>query len=95
MATWSDWVSVIDRIRGLGYEPTNDLAWRCGDAVREAWRERTGGELPRKELRRKTAGGGSHCFAVYPPDFRDTIDATIHAIAAELDADAARQESLF
>jgi hypothetical protein len=34
-------------------------------------------ELPDKELRGKTKGPGSHCFAVYPESFVPTIDAII------------------
>jgi len=67
------WITVIDVMRDLGLEPSNGAAWEIGAAVRVAW-ETENGELPRNELRRKTAGGGSHCLAVYPPGWRPRIE---------------------
>lgn len=83
-------ITVIDVIRSMGIEPTPDLSWSVGNAVRTMW-ERETGELPPKHLRTKTAGTGSHCFAIYPPAWRDKIAVVIRAHRVE----AARQSDLF
>lgn len=87
-------VTVIDRIRALGFEPESRLTWIVGDQVRDRWTIDTGA-LPEKALRRKTSGGGSHCFAVYPERFVPMIDAIIIRVAADFEAESARQPGLF
>ncbi len=83
-------ITVIEVMREMGVEMSNDLAWSVGTRVRVMWEERHG-DLPAKELRAKTAGGGSHCFAVYPEDWRDKIVSVIEAAGPE----ASRQLPLF
>lgn len=72
-------ITAIDVFKAKGLEPEPRLTWAVGAAVRERYRDRFG-KLPAKELRTKTAGGGSHCLAVYPeswwPIIADAIDAT-------------------
>jgi hypothetical protein len=75
--------------RELGVEPEPHATWAVGAAAREKYRERFG-QLPPKELRPKTNGGGSHCFATYPESMRAEIEALVRAVAAQ----AARQGSL-
>lgn len=87
-------VTVVERIRELGIEPSRELSWRAGDAVRRAWEARTG-SLPEKALRRKSSGTGSHCFAIYPESFTPEIDAILRELAGELEAESARQPELF
>jgi hypothetical protein len=65
-------ITVIDVCRALQVEPDPPLTWSVGNLVRGMW-ERQYGALPEKDLRRKTAGGGSHCFAIYPYTWRDAI----------------------
>jgi hypothetical protein len=83
-------VTVIDICRELGVEITPELKWSVGAEVRARYEARFG-RLSDKELRTKTSGTGSHCFAVYPgimvPDIREVIRA--HR------AEAQRQGSLF
>lgn len=69
-------ITVVDVCRSLRVEPTPDLTWPVGAIVRERW-ERIHGSLPPKALRTKTAGGGSHCFAVYPEDWKPEIESVI------------------
>jgi|APGre2960657505_1045072.scaffolds.fasta_scaffold16614_3 hypothetical protein len=83
-------ITVIDVMKKLGVEITNELSWSVGADVRALWEESRGRE-PDKELRAKTSGAGSHCFAVYPVSFASTIEGVIKAHKA----DAARQMSLF
>lgn len=83
-------ITVIDIMKELGVEITNDLSWSVGADVRALWEESNGRE-PDKELRTKTSGAGSHCFAVYPASFRPEIERVIKAHKAE----EARQLSLF
>lgn len=75
-------ITVPDVLRELRLEPDNRLAWAAGRAARVAW-EREYGELPRKELRQKTNGGGSHCFATYPTSWRPKIVAIVRLLQAE------------
>lgn len=65
-------ITVIDVMRELRIEPVPELTWAIGAAVRDRY-ERLHGRLPEKELRTKTSGGGSHCFATYPQDMRTEI----------------------
>lgn len=71
-------ITVIDVARGIDVEMTSREAWSIGAAVRTAYENRTG-YLPDKELRQKTAGGGTHCFAVYPASMRKEIENIIRA----------------
>ncbi len=71
-------VTVIDRLRALGLEAGKRTRWELGAAVRQAWLHEHG-ELPVKELRTKSSGAGSHCFALYPPEFIPTIDRIVRA----------------
>lgn len=87
-------VTVIDRIRSLGLEPDKRLSWPAGIAVRERW-ELIHGSPPDKALRSKTNGPGTHCFAVYPAWFAAAIDEIVQSLADEVEAEAARQPSLF
>jgi hypothetical protein len=83
-------ITVVDVIRDMGVEVTNELTWSVGARMREMWRDEHG-DLPEKGLRPKTAGPGSHCFAVYPEHWRQRIVAVVrqHVVFAE------RQISLF
>lgn len=83
-------VTVIDRFRALGKEPSKRMTWAVGDIVRDKWEKLTG-SLPAKVLRQKTNDGGSHCFAVYPEWFIPVIDEVILSLHAEDD----RQRMLF
>jgi hypothetical protein len=88
------WFSVPQRVVHLGLEPTPELTWAAGAKVRDSWMELTGLE-PARALRKKTSGTGSHVFAVYPPDFIEQADSIIMKVAEEVEADAAKQTSLF
>lgn len=83
-------ITVPEVFRALGFEPVPEATWAVGAAVREAWRAETGA-LPPKALRPKTGGGGSHCFAVYPPDWQPRIAEFVRAHASA----AAAQGKLF
>jgi hypothetical protein len=66
----------MDRIKFKQLQATDNQSWTIGAMVRDAW-VLEHSELPDKELRGKTKGPGSHCFAVYPESFVPTIDAII------------------
>jgi len=72
----SEWVTVSDRIRALGVPAGRKFSWEAGSAVRNLWASETG-SLPPKSLRKKTQGGGTHCFAIYPPEWSSAIDEVI------------------
>lgn len=83
-------ITVPGIFRELGLEPEKSATTAVGIRVRDMWLKEHD-ELPRKELKRKTAGGGSHCFATYPASWRDRIIEVIRTfVVAE-----SRQLSLF
>ena len=75
----SDWVTIIDVAKALNVDLSSREAWEVGAAVRDAY-EVACGHPPLKILRRKTNGGGSHCFAIYPISFRPHIERAILAV---------------
>jgi len=83
-------ITVISVCRKFGIEPTPNLTWPVGAAIRERY-ESAFGCLPPKELRTKTSGAGSHCFAIYPDDWEDLILDELLKHRTE----SARQMSLF
>lgn len=58
--------TIAEIMRGIGIEPVNELTWSVGAEVRKMYEARYG-VPPKKALRQKTSGTGSHDFAVYPP----------------------------
>ena len=68
--------TVSERIEALNFDATTRQRWSIGNAVRDRY-VKMYGQLPVKALRRKTSGIGSHCFAIYPPEFQPEIDAII------------------
>lgn len=84
-------ITVIEVIWDMGVEPNNKLDWRVGDLMQEFWVRHTGAP-PHKDNRAKTNGnGGSHCFALYPAEFRPKIESYVRMCKTEL----ARQGTLF
>lgn len=77
-------ITVVDVMKDMGVELEPKLSWAIGNRVREMWERRHGG-LPEKALRRKTAGKGSHCFALYPEHWRKDIERIVrlHEYAAQ------------
>lgn len=85
-----NWISIHDVARENGWALTDRQAWQIGDQVRRSW-EWLVKTPPVKDLRRKKEGTGSHCFALYPPDWRERIERAIRAFHPKPDA----QGSLF
>lgn len=73
-------VTVPEVARAMGVDLTKSDAWSVGARVREIYKERTGGDTPAYELRKKTSGKGSHCFAVYPATMRRAIEKVISGV---------------
>jgi hypothetical protein len=86
----TDTVTIIDVARFMGVELPKEIAWEVGTAVANAYRTQHQRQPP-KDLRKKTSGAGSHCFAVYPRSFVPLIVDAITRAGAEKD----RQSSLF
>jgi hypothetical protein len=77
-------ITIIDVMRDMSVEPTPELSWTVGDAVRDLWYQRYG-ILPEKQLRPKTYDQGSHCFAIYPESMRATIVRIIDGCQTEIE----------
>jgi hypothetical protein len=83
-------ITVIDVMREERVDITPSLSWAVGEETRDLWFS-IHGELPPKELREKTNGKGTHCFAVYPDAMRPHIVRIIRKHQTE----PARQGELF
>lgn len=70
------WITVPQVARAMGVELDNRAAWAIGSQVASLYAERVGTQPP-KDNRPKTNGGGSHCFALYPPAWESTIRSVI------------------
>jgi hypothetical protein len=85
-------ITVIDVMRELHVEITDELSWRVGAAVRQIWVTQAG-TLPDKVLRRKTNKrqlgdqNGKHLFAAYPESYRPIIA----RIIGQFERESARQ----
>tara|TARA_Y100000310_G_C20369726_1_gene662951 strand:- start:17 stop:313 length:297 start_codon:yes stop_codon:yes gene_type:complete len=77
----ADGVTIPAMIAELKLKYTKRLAWAAGNLCRHRWQEMTG-TLPTKELRQKTTGEGSHCFAVYPNTFRPEMRRVLVSLQA-------------
>lgn len=78
----NDWFTVIDVFRELNLEPLKQDTWSVGLRVMNLWLS-DHGSLPVKDNRRKTNGKGVHCFALYPPHWRDRIREIVASTATE------------
>jgi hypothetical protein len=87
MVDYSEWITIPDVVRGMKIEPTRRLDWSVGNRMQFIFRRRFGYQPP-KVNREKTGGGGSHCFAIYPPEWRKEIEAVVR----EYRSDAKKQD---
>lgn len=83
-------ITVTQVARAMGIDLDNRVSWAVGTVMANLHVERFG-EQPPKELRPKTNGPGSHCFATYPPTWEAEIRSVI---TSHLDA-ARNQGDLF
>jgi len=73
-------ITVIDVFNDLGFDPIPEDTWTAGASARNMY-ESVVGQPPPLELRRKTNGAGTHCFAVYPPSWRPKLETIVRSIA--------------
>lgn len=67
------WLTIHDVAKGIGVALSDTQAWTIGSDVAAMW-EHDVGAPPLKDLRTKKKGPGSHCFALYPPSWRERIE---------------------
>lgn len=60
----------------MGVDLDDETAWSIGAQIATAWQWQTG-TSPLKDLRSKKNGGGTHCFALYPPAFIERMQLII------------------
>jgi hypothetical protein len=65
-------ITVPQVCKAIGVEPRKNITWSVGDIMQARYAAEFGHQ-PMKDNRPKTNGGGSHCFALYPPDWFDLI----------------------
>ncbi len=71
-------ITVQEVARAIGATLGSREAWSIGSVMSTEYEKRFG-SLPPKELRPKTNGSGSHCFATYPPSWEPMIRRAIEA----------------
>ena len=76
-----DYFTIVDVFRDLDFEPVPEDTWEAGALMRDLYTEMVD-EPPALELRRKTNGPGTHCFAVYPPGWRDKAEDVVRKVAS-------------
>lgn len=86
--------TVVELIVQLGYEPEDQIDWVAGAELRRCYEE-VFGQPPPKALRPKTRSRGSHCFAIYPPEFRVEATEIVTRLIGEMHAERGRQLGLF
>lgn len=72
----SRFITTIQVFASLGIAATNEQTWTVGNRMQRLWVKEHGAQPP-KDNRQKTNGPGSHCFALYPPEWRPRIVAEI------------------
>ena len=72
----STYVTIVEVMRRLGVEITNEKTWALGREARKLHVAQYG-VPPRKVLRQKTNGTGSHDFSGYPPEFVGVVEGLI------------------
>ncbi len=70
------WITVPQVCEAMGLKTDNHTMWTVGQAMQQKFylMYRT---QPPKENAKKTSGAGVHCFAHYPPDWREVIEVEI------------------
>lgn len=74
-------ITIMQVFHAMGITPTRDQSWAVGNRMQRAYANEFG-EQPPKDNRPKTNGGGSHCFALYPPGWRARIEEAVRAVVA-------------
>ena len=74
------WLSVHDAARKMGLELDDETAWSLGALIASAWQWQTG-TAPLKDLRSKKSGSGTHCFALYPPEWLPRLQEIVLAVS--------------
>lgn len=77
-------VTIPEIISQLGYPWIKTLNWKIGTDVQRLYKADFG-VLPEKALRPKTnpCATGSHCIAIYPPDWQVRIEEVCHRYYGE------------
>lgn len=85
------WITIIDVCREMGIEPDKTFTWPVGFTMQNLYYAKFK-EQPPKENAPKTNGkGGVHCFAHYPPEWRERIEKEINIYQVE----RSKQDDLF
>ena len=69
-------ITIPQVAKSMGVIMDNKTSWSVGSAMASMY-EKEFGELPPKDLRPKTNGPGSHCFALYPANWQSKIEDVI------------------
>lgn len=65
-------ITIIQVAQSIGVNLDKATAWSIGSEMASVYVNEFG-QQPPKELRPKTSGGGTHCFAVYPASWKARI----------------------
>jgi hypothetical protein len=68
-------VTVPQAIKKMGFEPEPDLCWSVGAIIANMYVK--AGNKMNRPLHEKTNGGGTHCIADYPEEWRSKIEEVV------------------
>lgn len=74
-------ITVPQVFAAMGITPTNEQSWSVGNRMQNLYKLEHD-EQPPKDNRPKSSGHGSHCFALYPAEWRPKIEAEIRKLVA-------------
>lgn len=75
-------ITVVQVFREMNVMPTKDKTWRVGQLAQAEYAKEFGHQ-PVKDNRPKTNTKGVHCFAIYPPEYREKIKSFIEQVGVE------------
>lgn len=68
-----DYITIPQVARNMGVLLDKKTSWKIGSSIAAKYHAAFG-KQPIKGLRPKTNGLGSHCFALYPPNWQSVIE---------------------
>lgn len=75
-------ITVVQVMREMGVTIDKRVTWAVGAALQREYAAETGHQPPKDNRRKTNSGGGSHCFAIYPPAWRPRIEEAVRRVGA-------------
>lgn len=76
-------ITVVEVMRQMRVDLDKRHTWAIGAMLQRAYAAETGRQPPKDNRRKTNSGtGGSHCFAIYPPEWRHRIEEAVRKVEA-------------